>query len=351
MSTTVILIASALLLLVLMSRVVNASHTLEPGIRANFRETYQRMYLGSRARLEGGMDLTMTSDKLFEIYAYFESAPNMARWDRGAVIKARGFKSVKWSTYNLDWGIRVDWHENDEQDDQIDGLLKRAREAGQSAALLDERIFFQIIQAGTDLELLKSIPNAPDGAAIYSTTDGSGSDRFGVSNGNLLTGDASPTGADLRDSIFEALSQWSQMLDTEGEPLFDPGILDQGIIVYYQPALNQTVANAFQQAFPFQDNTAGDAAAAPSNVIIDAGVKLDLRQTVRVTTNDLYLFLKGATLKPVYKQTRSPLRPTGPTVMETSERMRDMKRREIQWDLRAGYGVALPYATIKINNS
>ena len=331
---------------------VNATQLLTPGLRANFKQTYEQMYKASRGRLSGAMDF-ITSDKLFEIYGYYQASPNPSRWDRGSIITSKAFKSVQYKTYNKDWGLRIPWHENDEEDDQIDGLLQRAREGGQKFALLDERIFFQLIQSGTDAELLKQIPTAPDGAALYATTAG-GANRFGVSSGNLLTGDSSPTGQDLRDSIFEAVAQWVQMLDTESQPLIDPAVIDQGIVVYYSPTINQEVARAFQQAFPIEvDGTAGsaNAAAAPSNVIHDAGLKIDLRQTVRVTTNDLYCFLPGINLRPVFKQTRRPLRAVGPITMDNSDSMRDTKNRYMQWDERAGYGFNLPYATIKVNNS
>lgn len=37
-------------------------------------------------------------------------------------------------------------------------------------ATLDERVFFRMITDGVDVALLPSIPNAPDGTALYSST-------------------------------------------------------------------------------------------------------------------------------------------------------------------------------------
>ena len=154
---------------------VLAGDVLAAGLRNTFEDAYRQAAVEMSTALPKVMDLGLPSDKLTEPYAYFETAPYPVRWPRGEALKSKGFKDVGWTTTNYDWANKVEWHENDRNDDQTSSLYAQAAMAGEHFATLPERVFFQVVNASTDLDLLPAIPNAPDGSALHAAT------RFGVS--------------------------------------------------------------------------------------------------------------------------------------------------------------------------
>lgn len=327
---------------------VIAANVLTAGLRSDFWDTYEKTYAGLKDRLSQVMDLSVPSDKLTEIYGYFNSAPYPRRWVRGDSPSNKAFKSVQFSVTNKDYGLRVSWHENDRQDDQTKSLRERAAQAGEHFATLDERVFFQILTASTDTDLLEAIPNAPDGVGLYSATDGDSADRFGVSGGNIESGGGVASSHAVRTDFFESMQRMASFKDTESQPLWDSSILDQGAIVMFNVNNWQVFAEAFLQGRTV-GSVASATSAAPTNIIMDAGMKVQLVPTQRIADNDWFVFLKGSRRKPIFKQVRMPMRETIAT-MENSDSVRDTKVEYMQWDERSGYGVMLPYGTVKVNN-
>lgn len=328
----------------------------KPGLRAEFRDAYRFRYKAMLDKLKGIMRLDVTSDKRVEPYAYMKTAPYARRWDQGNAIPEGATETVQWDVTNYRYGIRVGWFKDDEADDQIDSIVSKAREAGDQMATLDERILFQILENTTDEDLLPAIPNAPDGAALYSATDGASANRFGVSGGNIVTGTSSPTAQDIRGYYQDVLARFADFQDTESQPLLPPNVLDGGIMLIYGTELTQEMKEAFVQGQVSEyragtDTTDTSTAASVSNVILDSGDRVVLYRTQRVTaTNDIYAFALGAPLKPIFRQTREALRESVGNE-GNSDIARDFWWDYLQWTLRYGYGVNLPYATIKINNS
>jgi hypothetical protein len=293
------------------------------------------------------------SDKLQEIFGYFDSAPYPRRWPKGETIQSEPFRARQFRITNLDWGIRVQWHVNDREDDQTHSLFQRARDAGAHWATLPERVFFQIIQGTADPDLLPSIPNASDGAPIYSATDGDGNPRFGVTGGNTLTATGFSNAAQIRQDFYRAFTRMLQFRDTKGQPLWDRDrILANGLIIFFNVANEQLFAEAFIQSRTVQviQNVAGTenvAAAAVTNVVLESGLSVMLAPTPRITTNAWFVFARGVTRKPVVRTIRQPLREVVAT-FENSDHARNTKEEYIQWDSREGYGVNLPYQTVRI---
>lgn len=328
-------------------QVVVAGATLVAGLRADFADTYQLSYEGAKARLTDAMQMGIPSDKLEEIYGYFESSPYPRRWPRGEAISRKGMGSRQFRVMNYDYGRGIEWHENDRLDDQTKSLFDQARSLGSHFATLPERVFYQILQNSTDSELLPSIPNAPDGAALYSATDGAGADRFGVSGGNIVTGFSVATGASVRSGFFSAIQRMRQFRDTENQPLWSDDVVDQGYTIFFGVHNWQAFAEAFRQTLSAIAASSAVSNAAVTNIVLESGLKVDLVPTQRITGNGAHVFLKGSPRKAIFQQVRAPLREAFAT-MDTSDQVRDTKIEYIQWDVREGYGVGLPYQTIQL---
>ena len=332
---------------------VLAGATFAAGILAQALGTYKQMYEVSKKRLGGCMELDYPSTRREEIYAYMTNPPVLNRWPVGENMEAGTFKGVRYTCLNHRFAQSVSWNESDAQDDTLSSLLLTARGIGANAAQLDERIFFQILNGTTDTDLLPSAtPNAPDGAALYSATDGAGGARFGVSGGNIVTGNIDSS-IQLRTAYWTAMGQFRNMQDTQGQPLHDESVIDGPKILIYGAANEQV----FREAF-LQNQVAGiaDAGADPSslniagvsNLIHDSNQIPTLWSTQRIIDNDSYLFLENSPIKAIFSQLREPLREQIAT-MDNSDIARSTGISSVRFWLRKGVSPNLPYQSIQLN--
>lgn len=328
-----------------MAEAVITSSDLFRDINATFLSTY-RNTVGRHPRLQDAMRLGIASSKRTERFGYFESPPTIERIDRGEAIVEDAFRAVAYSVENLTWGKAIGFHEEDIEDIQLGDIREVARRLAIRAAQLPEQVFFQILQGTADASLLKTIPTAPDGAALYATTAG-GSPRFGVTNGNLLTGSGVATAGAVRSDFWNAIEQAKQFQDTEGEPLLNEGDIDKGVTVVYGVQNEEVMREAFLQGRTAQIVTGG--AASVSNTILESGMAINLWGTQRITGDDIHVFFNGVEPKAVFETVRRAPRMIDET-RENSERARRYRILATLLDMRAGYGVNCAFATVKINN-
>jgi phage major head subunit gpT-like protein len=320
---------------------VESSATLTGAIRDDFWDTYEGTYEGVEKLLQPLVEF-VPSTRRSEEYAFYESAPHPRRWVRGKPASAEGFGSNSFSVANKDWVVGVGWHRNDLDDDLTRSLKRRARQSGRNFAILHERIIFQLLLAATDPELLEAIPNAPDGLALFSS-----SARFGNANGNIVSGGGVASAAAIQGDVYKARARARSFLDTKGQPLWSPSLVDQDVIVIYGSD-NEKV---FREAF-FQERThsvVSTTGAAVTNIILQSGVRYILIGTSRITDNDWFVAFPAVPVKPFLIQTRQDIREAEFT-MENDSHAARTKEEGLQWDARYGYGLNLPYGFIKIDN-
>jgi len=334
---------------------VLAGATFAAGILAQALGTYKQQYEVSKNRLGGCMEIDYPSTRREEIYAYMTTPPFLNRWPVGQNMEMGTFKGVRYTCLNHRWAQSVSWNASDAADDQLNSLLLTARQIGQNAAQLNERLFFQVLTGTTDTDLLPSAtPNAPDGVALYSATDGPGGARFGVSGGNIVTGNVT-SAIQCRTAYWTALGQFRNMQDTQGQPLHDEAVIDGPKILIYSAANEQV----FREAF-IQNQVAGQAMtgatpsasstdiAASSNLIQDSDQVPSLWSTQRISDNNSYLFLENSPIKAIFSQLREPLREQVAT-MDNSDIARDSGVESVRFWMRSGVSPNLPYQTINLN--
>lgn len=322
---------------------VAASEALARGLKTDFVETYRAYNARVEPMLSRVMNMSVASDKSSELYAYFESAPHPARWPRGQELEVEGFGARQYSVANHDFSVAVDWHDNDEQDDQTGSLVSQAQTAGANFATLAERLFFQVLLGTTDLDLLPVVPTAPDGAAFFSATDGSGGNRFGTAGGNIFAGTGT-TVAQITADVFTAITRMRNFQDTKGQPLFPAEMLQNFIILYGANAtMEQNVRTAFQA------RTVQGTAAGISNINLEGGLGYTLWSTPRITDNRIIVIGEGIPQKPVFRQVRQEVRDNLED-FTNSDRTRRTKLKRLQWDARFGIGLNLPYQAVQITN-
>lgn len=329
-----------------MSR-VNASQVLANGLRTEFADTYTKIKREVDSRLASVMDLSVGATNRVHEFAYFESGAHAELWPRGGEIRSKGMDSVKFTATVQEYGKRVPWLGIDRQDDQTSSLMDAARQAGESFAQLPERMFFELIR--NSASLLPSIPTAPDGAAMFATTDGGGSARFGATNGNLLTGSGA-TAADIRTDFYTALEQFMLFQDTEGQPLLNDMLMQQPFILIHPVQITEAMEEAFVQKQQLGDSTAGGAR---SNIMADSAKRVTLWPSPRLTdANDWFLFLGSPPKQATFWMERQGVTEETALVEDNnSDHVRDTGEEYIQWHSRSGAGIALPYGAIKVANS
>jgi hypothetical protein len=326
-----------------------ASQVLANGLRTEFADTYSgvRNRLAD-SRLADVMDLGIGATNRQHEFAYFEAAPHMEYWRRGDPIPQDAMGSVQFTVPVYEWGRRVRWLKWDRKDDQISALMDSARQAGTSAALLPERFFFDIL-ADTP-STLPAIPLAPDGGKMFATTVG-GANRFGVSSGNLISGGGVATSAAILTDYYKALKQWMLFQDGKGQPLIMPELVANGAIIVHAAANLQAFETAFlqyRQGLVYGSNTA---ASTPSNIVLDASRNVTLWPTPRLSGNDWFVFMKTPPKKVAFLLDRQGLQEyTSLEGDNNSDHTRTTAEEYIQWELRQGPGVALPFGAIMIDN-
>lgn len=324
------------------------------GLKSNFLQTYQAKTRIIDKRLSEIMDLGVQSDGAAEDYFYYLSAPHPEYVETGKGPTAQSFTGRGFRAVNREWKLKIEWPYTWEQDDQTKGLVKQARQGGRNFRLLPERLLFQIITASANSKLLPTIPTCADGSALFATTNGAGTARFGATNGNLLAGNSLNTGGDVRSAVYQAIEQFSLFQDTEGQPLYlEDTVESNGIMVVFNVQNLEKFEKAFKQARTVVEvtNLAGTenvAAAAPSNVIMDAGHKISLWGTQRITDDSIYVFIRNPETKAVFFQTREPLRDNIQD-FANSDIARNTDMRALYWRMRGTAHVhGDPYMAIKI---
>lgn len=328
------------------------SGTLRRGLRDAFDNAYETEAERTKEILEPVMALDLPSDTDQEFYSYFKDAPFPRYWPRGQEVMKAGFAAVQFSLINRDFGLEVEWHGNDEDDNQnTTGVRTRASDTGRNFAFNRTDAFFDMLLGTTSF--LPAVGNAPDGAAVFATTDGAGNARFGATNGNLLTSTGNnsfSSSAVLRADIWRAVEQFHLYQNTQSKPLFPKQAHDQGYIFYYGAANQDVFAEAYSQNPTAAGILTSTSNAGVENSLFAAGIKIEGRAVQQITDNDCFLFMRGSPFKPFFHQLRQP--PTEQPFDEgNSKSSARSKLRSMIWHERSAYAPFLPYGVIKLNGT
>jgi hypothetical protein len=335
--------------------ITSARDMLERGANPRYRDAYDRKYKYVADRVGRIMDLGVPSDKSIELMPYMLAQPHIRAWKDGEAIPEAAGASRSFTIVNRPYGLRVPVRESEAKTfDQVNYILQSIAQGGESAAWLPERVLFQIILGTTDSDLLPSIPNAADGGSLYSTTDGGGASRFAVasvggSGGNIRVGTGVAAVANFIADLNNAIGQAQRWQDGQGQPLWPDDVFEQEMSVLIG-AHNRLIAQqAMAQKFVFQ--TSGGAAAAPTNLILDAANRINywITQRIPVGTDSWFIFFEGVHKKSLVNTIATPVRYIFKTP-ENSDWCQEYRSLLMSWDTIQGFGVGEAFATMKVSN-
>lgn len=323
-----------------MPQTILTGSTLAAGIRSDFDNTYRQQWDGVEKFLSRVMQLDVPQSHLTETFGYRESLPAPKLWLRGDPIPTGGLGSKSFSVTAYDYARKITWHRNDRMDNKVGDLKSDAMSLATRFARLDSVAFAEIL-AGT-ASMLPAIPTAPDGQALFY-----GSTRFGHANGNIYTGTGVAAVGTIQADFFGVIGRFDAFQDTAGEPLYEPS-MDGGKYVIFVGSANRKL---FNEAFVAENvhSVVSTTGAAVQNVVLASGEQVTLNFTPRITDNDWFVFREDAIVKPIFSTLREALRSADETE-DNSDAARNTGLESVQFAIRKGYGLNLPYSVIKVNN-
>jgi len=313
-------------------------------VRADYAKTYEPMVKTVDEDLSPAMEMGVSAKTITETFGYPESPGDIRRKPRGTDVATEGFRSISYTATNYEWAIGCEWYYLDRMTDQTGYLVQQARNTGTKAALLKERLFYQLLLNTTDPDLLPTISNAPDGNAIFL-----GTSRFGDSNGNILSGAGVTTG-NFQTDYFDALEKFMGFQDTKGQPLIPAGLIAQGATIYAGVHNSKALKEAFKQGITH--SVVSSTGAGVSNIILESGDKVKLVFTPRIasTNDDWFIVLNGIETKPFGHMELMPLTPTEYSRQTGSDKSRSSGVEGVQWETVGGVVVNLPFGIIQVDN-
>lgn len=325
--------------------IILTGETLAAGLRSDMDHAYRQNWDGTLKNLGDVMQMDVPSSRRTETYAARRSMPYPDRWERGEPIPTEGTDSYSYPVTNYRFAKAIEWEIDDRKDNQVGDLFNDAQALGRNFASIPTRAFIELLTAVASL--LPAIPNAPDGGALFSATDGGGNDRFGLSGGNLETGGGVASAAAIQTDFFDAVVRFHRFLNSKGQPYFEPDLASERYVIYFGAANEKVFTEAFQTMLVH--SVQSSTGAAVSNVVLASGAQVRLVPTSRITDNDWFIFRADSPIKALFHQNREGLQSFAQTE-ENSDIARKSGREGLHFKARMGFGVNPPFAAIKVNN-
>jgi hypothetical protein len=325
---------------------VNASQLFFPKIRTNFWDTYKANETTADPRLSKVMDMSVGSDMAQEAFGFSQASPVARYWAEGEAIPSDEMLTNLFLQRNYKFGISVKISQTMIEDDQTHLILSRVMETAKSFALLKERHLYWLLSGGTTIDAIQMqpfLPTAPDGVGWFSALDGNNNNRFGVQGGNIqpTSGVGSPQ-AIINDGI-NAMARMASFLNTQNQPVWNPSDIQREQVWIYNSANQLNFLGALSQMFI----VAQSGNAAPSNLVLDAGLKITPIPNPRLTSNNWTTIAANADWKAAYWLDRVPAKEV---VAELGNS--DVAR---EWDViglyvrqRGAIGLSLPLQSVGI---
>lgn len=278
---------------------VNATALFFPKLRVDFWATYQANETQVDARLAKLMNLGIPSTMASEAFGYAQAAPVARYWAEGNAIPSDGMLTNLFLQRSYKFGIGVEIQQTAIEDDQSRMIMARVLESAASFAMLKERHFYWLLTGGTTVDALQmqpNLPNAPDGVGWFSKLDGNGNNRFQTANGNIEATLGVGSANAVITNMVNAMARLASFRNTQNQPYWNPSDIQREIAVVF----NSQNYLVFRQAISQMFIVAASGNAAPSNIVIDADLKVAPIPNPRITTNNWALFATGSPTKAAY---------------------------------------------------
>lgn len=200
--------------------VPNIDRSLQAGILADLKESWRQSIPVFRKQQEKLFKFLPQTNIRTATWVWKESLPFPAYWPYGKGRTKQNFKDrfIQLGKYNYE--LSIPWSRFDEEDDQLGDLRTHVQSAVKRYGMLPDVLASEYFNGAASLN--PSILNAYDGVSLFSTVDGDGAARLGVTGGNIVTGSGLTLQGTVHD-FFVAMQRFLDMTDpTTGKPIFSP---------------------------------------------------------------------------------------------------------------------------------
>lgn len=322
---------------------INNIESRRAGILADLKETWRQ----SMPKWEQQTNLLVRKLSVTNLreasYVWKESLPFPSYWPYGKGREYKTFRDRRITVNLWNYELSIPWAGFDADDDQLGDVKTHVQSAvdryGQLPIVLLSEYF-----NGTAVEQ-PALSYTYDGASLYSATDGDGSNRLGVSGGNIITGTGATTSGVLHD-FASAQQRFMSFVDpTASKPIFDESMVGYDKMTAIIPKeLNEIFQKATQAEFIKVD---------PGNITSETNyLKGTFKYVINpflTDTSDWYIVLDHSFYKPfVY---RAPGDVSSIIAdASNSDHAREYNEFVLYTHVRLGLAPFFPGSTIKVNN-
>ncbi len=258
----------------------------------------------------------------------------------------QGLVDKKITLNRFPYELTLDWDERDSADDQLGDMATHVS-AGVKRFLQLPDVLIGEYMTGVPVMNYNGLALSYDGVSIYSTVDGSASDRFGVSGGNIITGSGTSTTAKVLSDILACRRRLLQFTEpVTGQPLHNgPDITYSNMLFIIPSELDSTFQQIAEKAMIYDEAAI---TTAQSNMVVG---KIKYQVNQRLTdTNDWFVVVDHPFWKPFAYCAPKKVRQIMATVAN-SDRARETLQESMYCDLRLALSPWLPFMTLKVSNA
>lgn len=275
--------------------------------------------------------------------AMWESVPMPKIWHYGTGRTRRSVKDLYLTLYHYNWELTLAWLRWDEEDISNNDKVQRLLDAQAQRFVQLPDVFVAEYLANT-ADVYPALSNCYDGVALYSATDGDGAARFGVTGGNILTGNGVANTAQIKADLFAARRRFLDFQDTEGQPYYTSEECEiTNMLIVHSTAITEIIETVRDAEYAYMDTGINTAA---TNIVKG---KFEAWNNQRISGNDWFVILKHPFLKPWCRVTRQDIEQQLEDE-SNSDRSRDTAERASLCHMRFGIAPFAPQSIIQINN-
>ncbi|RLD10053.1 MAG: hypothetical protein DRI56_03255 [Chloroflexota bacterium] len=323
--------------------IANIDRSLQAGILADLKETWRQQIPVFRKQQEKLLKYLPDSNIRNATWAWKESVPFPQYWPYGTGRKAQAFRDRYLTLGKYNYELTIPWSRWDEEDDQLGDLRSHIQIAVQRYGQLPDVLISEYFNNVADLN--PSILNAFDGAALFSTVDGDGADRLGVSGGNIITGSGLTPDGIIHDFAQVQQRALSFIDPTAGKPILSPEEADFSKMFAIVPnSANEVFQKTAQSEYL---KISGENIVSESNWL--KGIFEWQTNPYLTDTSDWYVVLEHSFWKPfVFREPKNVESIIAD--MQNSDSARETGEYKLHTHVRCALGPWFPGVIFKVNN-
>lgn len=318
-------------------------NSLLAGIKADLKETW-RQVVPTWEKEQATLFKRLPASNLRNAsYVFKESLPFPSLWPYGMGRKEQSFMDRKIDVGYWPYELSITWNGFNAQDDQLGDFKSHTSSCINRYKALPYTLAMEYFN-GTAVEL-PYLGLTFDGASLFSSTDGDGNNRLGVSGGNLLTGSGcTPEG--VMNDLAAVQRQFMSFVDpTAGKPIYDGATADYlKMIVIVPKEMNYILQKLSEAEYIKVD---------PSNNTSESNyfkgkIQFQINQLL-TDTSDWYVVLEHEFYKPFVVRDMAELESFDQNP-QNSDKARQTNEYGIYTHTRFGMAPFFPGSIIKVNN-